>query len=66
MPNQTYRVVVNHEEQYSLLAADGELPAGWREGGLTGSRDACLAHIAAVWTGMRPECLRGRTAAAPR
>jgi MbtH protein len=59
MPNadpreRTYRVVVNHEEHYSIFAADRELPAGWRDAGVAGSRDACLAHIDAMLTGMRP------------
>jgi MbtH protein len=62
MPNgtteATYRVVVNHEGQYSVLAVDGELPAGWRDAGHAGSRDACLAHIEAVWTDMGPLGLR--------
>jgi MbtH protein len=48
------RVVVNHEAQYSVHAADGQLPAGWRDAGHAGSRDECLVHVAAVWTGMRP------------
>jgi MbtH protein len=55
---ETYRVVVNHEEQYSLFAADRELPAGWRDGGRTGTREECLAYIDAVWTDMRPLSLR--------
>ena len=61
MPNgteATWRVVVNHEAQYSIHAADGELPAGWRDAGFTGSRDECLAHVAVVWTDMRPLSLR--------
>lgn len=60
----TYRVVVNHEEQFSVLAADSELPAGWRDAGRTGSREACLAHIEEVWTDMRPLSLRGQRAGA--
>jgi MbtH protein len=61
-----YRVVVNHEEQYSIYAADRELPAGWRDGGVTGSREACLAHIDWVWTDMRPLTLRRLMAEAGR
>jgi MbtH protein len=53
-----YLVVVNHEEQYSIWAADRELPAGWRAEGFQGDRAACLAHIDAVWTDMRPLSLR--------
>ncbi|HTI24832.1 MAG TPA: MbtH family protein [Kutzneria sp.] len=49
-----YQVVVNHEEQYSLWPADRQPPAGWRADGHTGGKDECLAHIAEVWTDLRP------------
>ncbi|MEU5084233.1 MULTISPECIES: MbtH family protein [Streptomyces] len=55
---QEWTVVVNDEEQYSLWAADREIPAGWRESGMRGSREDCLAHIDRVWTDMRPLSLR--------
>lgn len=53
-----YRVVVNHEEQYSILPVHRELPAGWTDAGKRGSRAECLAHIEQVWTDMRPLSLR--------
>ena len=53
-----YRVVVNHEEQYSIWAADRELPLGWRDGGKEGLKADCLAYIKEVWTDMRPLSLR--------
>jgi MbtH protein len=55
---RTYKVVVNHEEQYSIWFADREAPAGWREVGVAGSKADCLAHIETVWTDMRPLSLR--------
>jgi MbtH protein len=55
-----YRVVVNHEEQYSLWPADMEVPAGWREAGKQGSREECLAYVEEIWTDMRPLSLRQR------
>lgn len=58
-----YLVVVNDEEQYSIWLADRELPAGWRAEGKSGTKDECLAHIAEVWTDMRPRSLRERMAA---
>ncbi|MEU6200222.1 MbtH family NRPS accessory protein [Streptomyces sp. NPDC047061] len=58
--DQTYHVVINDEEQYSIWWADRELPAGWRAEGTTGPRAACLAHIDEVWTDMRPLSLRRR------
>jgi len=53
-----YKVVVNHEEQYSIWPSDRENPAGWQDVGTTGPKDKCLAHIKAVWTDMRPLSLR--------
>jgi MbtH protein len=54
----TYKVVVNHEEQYSIWPAHRELPNGWRDGGKSGPKAECLAHIKEVWTDMRPLSLR--------
>ncbi|MDP9861278.1 MULTISPECIES: MbtH family protein [Streptosporangium] len=54
----SHRVVVNHEEQYSIWPTGRELPDGWREEGAAGSRDECLAHIDQVWTDMRPRSAR--------
>lgn len=53
-----YKVVVNHEEQYSIWPADRELPLGWRDEGTSGVKADCLAHIDRVWTDMRPLSLR--------
>lgn len=53
-----YRVVVNHEEQYSIWRAERELPAGWRDAGKRGPKAECLAYIEEVWTDMRPLSLR--------
>ena len=53
-----YKVVVNHEEQYSIWPADREIPAGWRDAGKNGLKADCLAYIRQVWTDMRPQSLR--------
>ncbi len=53
-----YTVVINAEEQYSIWPAERDVPAGWREAGFEGTKDACLAHIEEVWTDMRPLSLR--------
>lgn len=53
-----YRVVVNHEEQYSIWPATRDNPTGWRDVGMSGTKDACLIHINEVWTDMRPLSLR--------
>lgn len=53
-----YKVVVNHEEQYSIWPAYREPPLGWREVGPSGLKQECLAYIETVWTDMRPLSLR--------
>lgn len=53
-----YRVVINHEEQYSIWMADKEIPRGWRSVGKEGPKPECLAYIEEVWTDMRPLSLR--------
>lgn len=55
-----YKVVVNHEEQYSIWPADRDNPLGWSDVGKSGRKDECLAHIKDVWTDMRPLSLRKR------
>jgi MbtH protein len=53
-----YKVVVNHEEQYSIWPADREIPLGWKEAGKSGLKGDCLAYVREVWTDMRPLSLR--------
>ena len=53
-----YKVVVNHEEQYSIWPANRENAPGWRDSGPSGSKAECLAYIERVWTDMRPLSLR--------
>jgi MbtH protein len=55
---ETYVVVVNHEEQYSIWPSCKEIPAGWRAAGKAGTKDECLSYISEVWTDMRPLSLR--------
>jgi len=62
----TYRVVRNDEEQYSIWAADRELPNGWYAEGTRGTRSMCLDHIGRIWTDMRPASLRRRMEQAAR
>ena len=57
-----YRVVVNHEEQYSIWAADRENPLGWNNAGKQGTKQDCLVYIEEVWTDMRPLSLRKKMA----
>ena len=55
-----YRVVVNHEEQYSIWPLDKENAPGWKDAGKTGTKTECLAYIKEVWTDMRPKSLRDK------
>lgn len=48
------KVVINHEEQYSIWPADRDNPLGWRDAGKVGSKEECLAYVEEVWTDMRP------------
>jgi uncharacterized protein YbdZ (MbtH family) len=57
-PFETYAVVVNHEEQYSIWPVEKDLPGGWRAVGKEGSKKECLDHIEQVWSDMRPLSLR--------
>ncbi|AZQ72653.1 MULTISPECIES: MbtH family protein [Streptomyces] len=58
--DRRYQVVLNDEEQYSIWAADRDLPAGWHAEGTEGTREECLARINEVWVDMRPLSLRSR------
>lgn len=53
-----YKVVVNHEEQYSIWPADRENPCGWTDAGMTGDKATCLEHIKQVWTDITPLSVR--------
>lgn len=55
---QIYKVVVNHEEQYSIWPIERQNPPGWKEVGVSGSKEECLKYIGEVWTDMRPLSLR--------
>jgi MbtH protein len=57
-----YKVVMNHEEQYSIWPADRENALGWTDAGVSGTKKECLAHIDAVWTDMTPLSVRKKTA----
>ena len=53
-----YKVVLNHEAQYSIWPADRENPLGWSDAGKSGTKAECLAFIKGVWTDMRPLSVR--------
>jgi len=59
-----YKVVVNHEDQYSIWPTGRDNALGWRDAGSSGSKQECLDYIKGVWTDMRPLSLRKRLAQA--
>jgi MbtH protein len=56
-PDGTYLVLVNGENQHSLWPAFADVPAGWTTSHGPDSRQACLDHVEANWTDMRPASL---------
>lgn len=55
---ETMRVVVNLEDQYSIWSMSKEIPSGWSEVGKSGTKEECLSYIKEVWTDMRPRNLK--------
>lgn len=53
-----FKVVVNHEEQYSIWPVEMKNAPGWRDVGFDGTKEACLSQIEKIWTDMRPLSLR--------
>lgn len=64
MSDQSYVVVVNDEDQYSIWPAHRDLPAGWTARTGAAERQVCLDHIREHWVDMRPRSLREQTAGA--
>ena len=55
-----YKVLMNHEEQYSIWPDYKEIPSGWKTVDRSGLKAECLAYIKEVWTDMRPLSLRNK------
>jgi MbtH protein len=53
-----FKVVINHEEQYSIWPDYLEVPSGWNAVGKSGKKQECLEFIKEHWTDMRPLSLR--------
>lgn len=56
-PDGTYLVLVNDEGQHSLWPEFVDVPAGWTTAFGPAARQACLDHVEANWTDMRPTSL---------
>jgi MbtH protein len=60
---RTYKVVINHEEQYSIWPVGKTNALGWNDVGKSGTKQECLDYIKEAWTDMRPLSLRKKMAA---
>jgi MbtH protein len=56
-PSGTYLVLVNAENQHSLWPEFADVPPGWTVTFGPDTRQACLDHVEANWTDMRPKSL---------
>ena len=56
---ETFIVLVNHEEQFSIWPQWKAVPGGWEAvAGVQGDKKTVLEHIEKMWTDMRPLSLR--------
>jgi len=53
-----YKVVLNHEKQYSIWPKHRPNALGWEDEGKEGLKRECLEYIDKVWTDMRPLSLQ--------
>ena len=57
--DETFIVLVNHEEQYSIWPHWKPVPGGWTVvDGVKGEKQVVLEYVDEVWTDMRPLSLR--------
>ncbi len=57
---EQFCVLLNEEGYYSVWPAAMPITIGWSEAGYRGDREACIAHVDAVWTALRPVMPDGR------
>lgn len=57
--DETFIVLVNHEEQYSIWPHWKKVPGGWTAvDGVKGDKKTVLEYVEKTWTDMRPKSLR--------
>lgn len=59
-PDGDFKVVINHEEQYSLWPAGRANPRGWKDAGAAGTPEQCVTFIERVTADSSPVRLRQR------
>ncbi len=50
----TFYVLANEEDQLCLWPTSIDVPAGWSVTHGPTDRDACIGHVNATWTDLRP------------
>ena len=57
--DETFIVLVNHEEHYSIWPQWKAVPGGWKAvDGIQGDKKTVLDYVEKNWTDMRPKSLR--------
>lgn len=57
--DETFIVLVNHEEQYSIWPHWKSVPGGWKAvEGIQGDKKVVLEYVEKTWIDMRPLSLR--------
>ena len=55
---ESWTVVINLEDQYSIWPTSKAVPLGWKEASKIGTKEECLAYIKEIWVDMRPRSLK--------
>jgi MbtH protein len=58
LDHESYRVVLNDEEMYSIWPSTFPNALGWKDDGYIGTKAECLLYIKEKWIDMRPKTLR--------
>ncbi|PUA29927.1 MAG: antibiotic synthesis protein MbtH [Cellvibrio sp. 79] len=57
--DETFIVLINHEEQFSIWPKWKAIPNGWNAvEGISGNKKSVLEYVEKNWTDMRPRSLR--------
>ncbi|MDR0702682.1 MAG: MbtH family NRPS accessory protein [Azoarcus sp.] len=57
--DETFIVLVNHDDQYSIWPHWKAVPGGWTVvEGIQGDKKTVLEYVDKIWTDMRPRSLR--------
>lgn len=57
LDKQTYIVLLNEEDQYSLWPFHKEIPSGWRTTGHQGTKQECINYVENLWLDITPKSI---------